>query len=571
MSSPTSLTDKEFDLAPIPDKIYWNTVREWREEFIYFLLVDRFHDNQKRAPVATSARVDNWKLSERQREQLSKFCGGTLQGIFNHLDYIKSLGCTALWLSPVFENNGSPNPDSGSYHGYAIQNYLDIDPRFGTKQDLVDLVEAAHTRNMRVFLDVVINHSGDNWFYPLDNPFYYFQDIQFPFGDWRLKDRPLPEELRNPDYYHRRGQIRNWDAYPEYEHGDFLSLKDYDSDDDAHGLQLLDTLIKAHCYWIREADVDGFRMDAVKHLGALATSRFCQGVREYAQSLGKHSFFLFGELITGDDAIDRYIGPNTPMRVDDQTIYFGLNSVLDFPLYWTLPAVIKGFSSPLDLIDRYEKLRGHALSRGELGRYLVTFLDNHDQVGQDEKQRFAAGAPDAQVIAGVGYLLCALGASCIYYGTEQGFAGHGHGDQFIREPMFDLQNPERNYLNPDCTIYQEIAKIAHINQQIDALRFGRMYFRQISGNGHDFGFPQGHPCTLAFSRILAYQEVLVAYNTSPTESRKDYVIVDNILHQPGKTMKFLYGKEGFVTVQSHPDSSLLVQLELAPMQFVILQ
>jgi alpha-amylase len=206
-----------------------------------------------------------------------------------------------------------------------------------------------------------------------------------------------------------------------------------------------------------------------------------------------------------------------------------------------------------------------------VGRYFVTFLDNHDQVGQDEKWRFAAGAPDAQVIAGVGYLQCALGASCIYYGTEQGFSGHGRGDQFIREPMFDLEHHEQNYLNPQCAIYQELAKIACINQQLEALRFGRMYFRQISGNGCDFGLPQGHPCTLAFSRILAYQEVLVAYNTSPTESRKEYVIVDNTLHQKGGMMKFLYGKEGFVTVQSHPDSSLFVQLELAPMQFVILQ
>ena len=192
MSSPNSIT--EIDLTPIPGKIYWNIVREWREEFIYFLLVDRFHDNQKRAPVATSARANNSQISERQREQLSKFCGGTLRGILNHLDYIKNLGCTALWLSPLFENNGSPNPDSGSYHGYAIQNYLDVDPRFGTKQDLVDLVEAAHTRNMRVFLDVVINHSGDNWFYPLDKPYYYFQDMQFPFGDWRMENRPLPRE-----------------------------------------------------------------------------------------------------------------------------------------------------------------------------------------------------------------------------------------------------------------------------------------------------------------------------------------------------------------------------------------
>jgi alpha-amylase len=576
MTGLTSIT--EIDLAPIPGKTYWNTAREWREEFIYFLLIDRFHDDRNRAPVPTSVRADRAdradspEMPQQLREQLSKFCGGTLRGIVNHLDYIKNLGCTALWISPIFENNGAPNPDSGSYHGYAIQNYLEIDPRFGTRQDLVDLVEAAHARDVRVILDVVINHSGDNWYYPEDYPYYYDDDIRFPFGGWRLDNRPLPQELRNPDYYHRKGQIRNWDAHPEYQQGDFLSLKDFHNDDDPDGLQLLDTLIKSHCYWIREADVDGFRMDAVKHMGSLAVSRFCQWVREYAEHLGKHSFFLFGELVAGDDAIDRYIGPNTPTQVDD--IYFGLTSVLDFPLYWTLPGAIKGFSSPVDLIHRYENLKGHALSLGELGRYFVTFLDNHDQVGQDYKRRFAAGAPDAQVIAGIGYLQCALGASCIYYGTEQGFAGHGYEDKFIREPMFDLQDQERNYLNPACNMYQEIARIACINQQMEALRFGRMYFRQISGDGRNFGFPQGQPCTLAFSRILAYQEILVAYNTSPTEWREDYVIVDNTLHQKGDTMKFLYGKDGGVTVQSHPESSnssLFVQLELEPMQFVILQ
>src|SRR5437667_4735845 len=199
MTSPTSVA--EIDLFPIPGKTYWNTVREWREEFIYFLLVDRFHDDRNRASVLTSARVDRVdgiggpEMPEQVGAQLSKFCGGTLRGILNHLDYIKNLGCSALWLSPVFENNGAPNPDTGYYHGYSIQNYLGIDPRFGTKQDLVDLVDAAHARNMRVFLDVVTNHSGDNWFYPGDNPYYYSNDLQFPFGGWRLDNRPLPLEL----------------------------------------------------------------------------------------------------------------------------------------------------------------------------------------------------------------------------------------------------------------------------------------------------------------------------------------------------------------------------------------
>jgi alpha-amylase len=101
-----------------------------------------------------------------------------------------------------------------------------------------------------------------------------------------------------------------------------------------------------------------------------------------------------------------------------------------------------------------------------------------------------------------------------------------------------------------------------------------MYFREISGNGVDFGLPQGQPCTLAFSRVLAGQEVVIAYNTSTTERRTDFVMVDNRIHQRGEGMKFLYGAGGRAEVLSHPDpgnQSLFVKLELDPMQFVILR
>ncbi len=568
MNAPTSIA--EIDLTPLPGKKYWNCDREWREEFIYFLMVDRFHDDRARQAVQTQAR----SLGSGTQAQLKKFCGGTLKGIENHLDYIKNLGCTALWLSPIFENNEAPNPDSDKYHGYSIQNYLEIDPRFGTKQDLIDLVDAAHREGMRVFLDVVINHSGDNWYYFGDTAYYYDRDRQFQFGGWRKPDRPVPSELRNPAFYNRRGEIRNWDAYPETQNGDFFSLKGFNNDDDYDGLKLQEVLIKAHCYWMREADIDGFRLDAVKHMGELAIARFCSEIREYAYRLGKRWFFLYGELVGGDDAINRYIGPNTPTQFGSKTVYFGLTSVLDFPLYWTLPGAIKGFVSPVDLINRYEAQRQRALSRGELGRYLVTFVDNHDQIGQDFKRRFAADTPDAQVIAGIGYLLCALGTPCIYYGTEQGLSGKGNGDEFIRESLFDLNDPTVNHLNQRCKIYEAIAQIAKLYQQIEALRFGRMYFREISGNGRDFGLPQGQPCTLAFSRILAGQEVLIAYNTSAVATRQDFVLIDGDLHKAGDSLKFLYGKTGTVSIQSHPNPdirSLFVQLELEPNQFVILQ
>jgi glycosidase len=565
VNSPTSI--KDLDLTRPQGKQYYNIEREWREEFIYFLLVDRFHDDQNRMPVLTNAR----SVSTGGSDQLGRYCGGTLKGILNHLDYIANLGCTALWISPVFENNYAPDKNADTYHGYAIQNYLDIDPRFGTKQDLIDIVNAAHDRRMRVFLDISINHSGDNWYYPGDAPYYYSDDMQFPLGGWRQANRPVPVELRNPNYYHRRGQIRHWDSSPEGQQGDFFSLKDFNSDETADGLALVDILVKAHCYWIREADIDGFRMDAVKHIKSIATSRFCSAIREYAAYLGKYQFFLFGELPAGDNAIDRYIGPNTPANRDDRNVFFGLNSVLDFSLYNTLPGVIKGWIQPGALINRYEALRNHAINRGELGRYLVTFLDNHDQIGQDPKWRFATGAPDAQVVAGIGYLLCALGTPCIYYGTEQGFSGHGDSEKYIREPLFSLQDQGVNYLNPDCPIYQEIAKIAKIFRDVEALRFGRMYWREVSGDGVHFGLPQEQPCTLAFSRILFDQEVLVAYNTSTTDQRHDFVIVDNTLQKAGGTMQFLYGKADAVSVQSDPTYGKCVQLDLEPMQFVILR
>jgi alpha-amylase len=564
---------KDIDLRPIPGKKYWSITREWREEFIYFLMVDRFHDDYNRTPVAGKNRSRGCGTAA----SLSRFCGGTLKGITKHLDYIRDLGATALWLSPVFENDGAPDETSGNYHGYAIRNYLAVDPRFGTIDDLRELVEEAHGRNMRVFLDAVANHTGDVFYYPGDKPYFYADDArQYELGGWRSPDYPVPIELRNPDYFHRRGQIRDWgwDSFPETQWGDFFSLKGLNNDDNPAGLELQKIIIACHRYWIREADIDGFRMDAVKHMGETAIARFCQGMREYALSLGKNQFFLFGELVGSDEAINRYTGPNTAGRIGSKTIYYGLSSVLDFPLYWTLPGVIKGSTPPDRLFSRYDALSEHALSRGELGRYLVTFIDNHDQIGQNYKRRFAAGAYDEQVIAAAGYLITALGTPCIYYGTEQGFCGEGNNDALIRECMFDPENKEKSLLNKDCRIYTEISKIARVNQAWPPLRFGRMYFREISGNGRDFGLPAAHPCTLAFSRLLAREEILVAYNTSTQTSRSDFVIIDSGLHQPGDRLQFLYGDEGNVTVQAHPDPdnhSLFVQLNLAPMQFVILR
>jgi alpha-amylase len=563
MAAPTSVAD--LDLSPLPAKTYFNCIREWREEFIYFLMVDRFHDDQPRQPVLKPERSLGIQTPD-------DFYGGTIKGITPHLDYIAGLGCTAIWVSPVFGNNAH------SYHGYDIRNYLDIDARFGTKQDLIDLVTAAHARTppLRILLDVVINNSGDNWEYE-GGPKIYHNGDRFNFGAFRPGSEPIPTELRNPDWYHRRGQIQNYDTSPENQLGDIVGLKDYANDDDAIGSQVVNTLIQVYCYWIREADVDGFRLDAVKHMGALACAWFCSNVREYAYSLGKRQFFLFGELANPDDDVyNSYLGPNTSKQDGGNTVFFGIDSLLDFrlaegagPGREGLREVIKAFAGPQTLFDRLEAQRNRALNRGEMGRYLVTFADNHDSFWQPAG-RFGANAPQEQIIGAIGYLLCALGTAVIYYGTEQGFQGQG-GDNAIREAMFDKSTPGLNLLNPNCTIYQEIAKIASVMRAKEPLRFGRMYFRQISGDGVNFGFPFGSTYTLAFSRLLCGSEVLVAYNVSAAR-RNDAVVVDADLHRAGETMTYLYPEgKGTVTVERAPSGASFVRLDLDGRQFAILE
>lgn len=570
MPGPTSIS--QIDLSPLPGKTYFTIDREWREEFIYFLMIDRFHDSQDRVPVATTSRSAGFAAPD------GAFYGGTIKGITNHLDYIAGLGCTAIWVTPVFENN------PGGYHGYDINNYLDIDPHFGTKQDLADLVDAAHSFQLngqpwpiRVILDVVINNSGDNWMYPGDFSYNYSNGQQFDFAGWRRPDRPVPTELRDPRLYHRRGQIQDYDAYPEVQIGDISGLKDYENDDDPIGSQVVNTLIQSYCYWIRETDVDGFRVDAVKHMGDVACGWFSSNVREYAYSLGKRDFFLFGEVATpSDDIYNEYLGPNTSVQDQGKTVYFGLDSVLDFrlaegfygdPNNTLLSNVIKGFNGPQSLFNRLEAQRERALNRGELGRYLVTFVDNHDSFWHSA--RFAYQAADGQVVGAIGFLLCALGTPCIYYGTEQGLEGHG-GDNDLRESLFNRMAGGGNVLNPNCNIYDSISQIAAVMRQEPALRFGRMYYRPISGNGIDFGLPFGNSYTLAFSRLLYGREVVAAYNVSGVV-RSDSVIVDADLHPAGSTMQYLYGGAGQVTVKSTGDGTHFITVPLVGYQFAILR
>jgi glycosidase len=522
----------------IPPQDVFPSPADWRDVFIYFLLVDRFDNNQRGLRPYSGAEPKG-----RDADQGKIFQGGNLKGIIRRLNYIKGLGANAIWLSPVLKNR---REKADSYHGYGIQNFLEVDPRFGTREDLQKLVREAHARGMYVILDIILNHSGDNWAYPDDFPYYYSKQAAdaFDFGFWRqndpaadfqIDDAIWPVELQRPECYKRRGQIRNWGDPEEAIDGDFLSLKELD----IRRADVLDTLIKVYKYWIAVADIDGFRVDTVKHMESSATAIFCNAIREYCRRIGKQNFFIFGEIVADDETLQRYLGRNS--RIEGSNERFpSLDAALDFPLYFILEETIKGFLNPRELRDRYERFKTHYADHGEAGQYFVTFVDNHDQMSRPYRRFMHRNLFPSQAALAIGYLLTSLGVPCIYYGTEQGFDGGGDNDSYVRECMFGgkwgaFDSTERHVFKPSHPIYKRIAQIAAIRKSEPALCYGRQYFREISSNGTDFGHPLDGKCTLAFSRILDDTEVLMALNLQ-SAPRADFITVDSNLSPDGATL-----------------------------------
>lgn len=537
--------------------------RDWRDHVIYFLLIDRFDNGAVNTPPFSATHAGTGRdLSTRNR-----FQGGTLKGITNRLDYIKGLGCTAVWISPILKNRQDQND---AYHGYGIQDFLQIDPRFGTLADLRELTAQAHARDMAVILDVVINHTGDVWAYPGDYPYYYSGGQTFPFERWREADATpglqdddavWPRELQTPEAFKRRGQIRDWNDAQQARDGDFLSLKELD----VQNARVLDTLIKVYKYWIAAADLDGFRIDTVKHLENSSTAIFCNAIREYAQRLGKQNFFLFGEIVADDDTIGQYLGRNS--RIDGSNERFpSLDAALDFPLYFALEDVIKGFTDPAALRHRYDALRERYADHGAAGRYFITFVDNHDQMARPYR-RFMHNNPfPNQVVLAMTYLLTSQGVPCIYYGTEQAFDGGGPDDSYVRECMFGgtwgaFDSSGRHFFNPNHAVYKSIRAVADLRASHAALRYGRQYFREISTNGFDFEHPHTGHCTLAYSRVLDSQEITVLLNLD-SSARSDYITVDRNLTPPGSVLvDLLAPQREFVVEDRGGRSAVRVSLQ----------
>ncbi|MEO0769751.1 MAG: alpha-amylase family glycosyl hydrolase, partial [Cyanobacteria bacterium J06649_4] len=413
-------------------------------------------------------------------------------------------------------------------------------------------------------------------------------------------DGVWPKEFQNIDFYTRAGSIGQWEtaawedaqsSQVEFRRGDFFDLKDFNLDND----EAMRALTHSYQYWIALTDCDGFRMDAVKHVSAEHSQKFCRDIRDYAQSIGKDNFFLTGEITAGDlaSAYIDLLGNN----IDT------LLSIVKYPN--ALTAFAKGLSHPNDFLSMYDPGHMEGLVR-QAGRYLVNVLDDHDMSSRGAKARFAAGSGDVphryqQVAHVVGVQLTTPGIPAIYYGTEQAFDGseayHDYAvepnrfgeDRYIRESMFGGEfgafgTQGCHFFNQQHPTYVRISAIARLRNRQDAigmaLRRGRFFPRETTFL--DYGFEIHGPGEItAWSRLFLETEVLVVLNPHGLETRAAAITVDARLHPAGSTLRYLYRgdwsdamlenspEDKIVTVQVREGRSV-VEIELPPSGMALL-
>jgi glycosidase len=552
---------------------------DWRDHWIYFLLVDRF--NNPAAPPRCSDPCNHYQ-------------GGNFAGIRERLPYLKDLGAGAVWLSPVLIN---PAWFTDYWGGYGISDFLRIEPRFCSNPALAaadpavadrefrDLVDRAHLHGIYVILDIVLNHTGDLFAYegigaaapwnPEGEYAVRWRDAQgaarMDWGDIAGVGVPRdagiwPEEFQRNDYFRRRGI---YEGSGDATIGDFDCLKELVTEYRIHGTNLFPVrshLIRAYQYLIAKFDIDGFRIDTLQYVEPDFARVFGNAMREFALAIGKKNFFTFGEVWQDDDEdkIAEFIGRNT-LKAQE---FIGVDAAIDFPMRRRLVEVCKGFVPPANLAGHFDHrrqvLRKIVSSHGDAGRYYVTFLDNHDL-----NERFHNVRYPEQTQLALTCLMTLQGIPCIYYGTEQGLDGRGDRREYVREALWGRASAFAN----DHAIYRHIRNLTRLRAENPALRFGRQYFRECSGNGVDFGYSPYPGGVLAFSRILNDRELLVAANTSAMQPAQLQVVVDSNLHATGTAWRVLFSThpqpQAPMPTAAHGALRTLA-LKLAPMEAQIL-
>lgn len=508
-------------------------VADWRQEVIYQVLVDRFADGD----AGNNYRVD---LSAQ-----GKYHGGDWRGLWEKLDYLEELGVTTIWISPSVKN---VDTDAGfdGYHGYWTQDPYTANPHFGDIASLRRLVSGAHERGMKVILDIVTNHMGQIFYYDINrngepddrvagngggtgkdgtplSPVTHINEYDPDFDargiqsftslgeagpapiifnyDPASNHVPPPGIFGYAEVYNRKGRTLNYDDPVQLLKGDFPGgLKDIDTS----RCDVKEAMVDAYARWVELTDLDGFRIDTVKHVEREFWRFFTQRIRQRLAQKGKTNFFMFGEAFDGrDELIGSFTKTDPPPQADlaaenecarqsggPEITGDQLDSVFYFSQYFRIQNVFQGLLYPSDPKEgSTQKLQeiwsarptnhGTQLVKDGIGQkpvdMVVNFLDNHDVARflsplryPDADRKLPAEEFDAlrQAILknALLFLLTEQGVPCIYYGTEQNF--EGGNDPANREDMW-----ESGYDTTNST-FQWIKRLTKIRRSYKALMIG---------------------------------------------------------------------------------------------------
>jgi len=518
-----------------------------QDEVIYFVLPDRFANGDPandRGGLKGDRSTTGFDPADARY-----YHGGDLKGLQAKLPYLQKLGITAIWVAPIFVNKpvqGGPGQQSAGYHGYWITDFTHVDPHFGADAAFKALIDAAHARGMKVYMDIVANHTADviqfrecdganacvyrdKADYPYQrrggvsgapiNPGFEGDAVQTaqnfakltdpsyaytPFVPEAEKNAKHPAWLNDPIYYHNRGDSTF--AGESSTMGDFVGLDDLMTENP----RVVAGMIDIYGSWIDRFGVDGFRIDTARHVNPEFWQAFVPAMLARAHAKGIPNFHIFGEVAD-------------PAAQAAHTITAKFPSVLDFAFRQALLDTVAGTKGT----DAFEKLFDDDVLYAygfDTAVTLPTFSGNHDN------GRFAffvrkafPEASEAEVLQRVllsnALLLTLRGVPTIYAGDEQGFAG-GSNDVDAREDQFGskvAQYNARKLVGSDGTtvtpqfgdanpIFREIATLARLRTTTPALARGRQLLRAR----------ENKPGLLAFSCFdpVTGGEVLLAFNTS---------------------------------------------------------
>ncbi len=548
------------------------------DENFYFVMADRFQNADTTNDQGGLG--DDRLVSGFDPTSKGFYNGGDLEGILDKLDYIEGLGTDSIWLTPSFKNKAVQLEDgpSAGYHGYWITDFTQIDPHLGSNEDLAALIDAAHDRGMKVYFDIITNHTADvigyeegartayvtkdaepyrtaageefddrdyagsSWFPELDPQTSFPYTPVLEAGEEDLK---VPAWLNDSTLYHNRGNTTFTGEDSQY--GDFFGLDDLFTENP----EVVDGFIDVYRTWVKDFGVDGFRIDTMKHVDDAFWKEFGPGLVDYAKANGKPEFFMFGEVFD-----------QTKSYTSHFTTHDKIQAVLDFPFQEAARNFASRSRGNASLRTFFENDDWYTDADSNVYE-LPTFLGNHDmgRIGQmivsDNKD-----AGDAEWTArdrlAHELMYFSRGNPVVYYGDEQGFTGAEGGDQNARQTLFasqvgdylddDLLGTERTHAQDNFEtshpLYQRISDLADLTAAHPALRDGAHQMRRASeGAG-----------IVAFSRTDRRQqrEYVVALNNSEEPRTADIRT-----YSRGMTFSSVYG-DGSPEVRTGRDARLTV-------------